>query len=99
MSWERHTVVTTVMLIAAAIIGLHTDIAHGQVPDGWLAAGSDPQDYDMGVDPAMAYGGKASGYIKSKVADPKGFGTLMQMFRPDDYRGRPKNCDRAASAD
>jgi hypothetical protein len=51
----------------------------------WFMAGSDPQDYEMGIDAHMAYNGKNSGYIKAKSAEPKGFGTMMQMFKTADY--------------
>lgn len=60
----------------------------GQLPDGWLAAGTYPQDYDTGVDRIVTYSGKPSVYIKSKVSEPMGFGTLTQTSKTDDYRGK-----------
>jgi hypothetical protein len=59
-----------------------------QLPDGWSASGSHPQDYEMGVDRTVAHGGRASGYVRPKVSDPAGYGTLMQVFAADDYRGK-----------
>jgi anti-sigma factor RsiW len=59
-----------------------------QLPDGWSASGSHPQDYEMGVDHTVAHGGRASGYVRPKVSDPAGYGTLMQVFAADDYRGK-----------
>lgn len=60
----------------------------GQLPDGWSASGSFPQDYEVGVDRTTAHGGQASGYVMSKVSDPMGYGTLMQAFAANDYRGK-----------
>jgi hypothetical protein len=51
----------------------------------WFMAGSDPRDYELGIDANMAYNGKNSGYIKAKSAEPKGFGTMMQMFKATGY--------------
>ena len=51
----------------------------------WFMAGSDPQDYELGIDANAVHTGKNSGYIKAKVAEPRGFGTMMQMFKANDY--------------
>lgn len=42
----------------------------------------------MRVDHTVAHGGRASGYVRQKVSDPTGYGTLMQVFAADDYRGK-----------
>jgi hypothetical protein len=54
----------------------------------WFMAGSHPQDYELGIDHRVTYNGKNSGSIKSIVAEPGGFGTLMQMFKADAYRNK-----------
>ncbi len=54
----------------------------------WFLAGSQPGDYEEGIDHTVTYNGKNSGYLKASVAQPKGFGTLMQMFKADQYRNR-----------
>jgi hypothetical protein len=41
----------------------------------------------MGIDQNETYLGKPSGYIKSRES-PKGFGTLMQMFKANTYAGK-----------
>lgn len=51
----------------------------------WFMAGSHPQDYEQGIDSSATYNGKKSGYLKSKVAQPGGFGTFMQMFKANYY--------------
>jgi hypothetical protein len=52
---------------------------------GWLLAGSDPGHYEVGAgdleDPP-----RRAGYLRAKP-QPQGFGTLMQMFKADSYRG------------
>jgi hypothetical protein len=65
-------------------------VSDRQLPSGWIAAGSHPEDYDMGVDHKVYYSGSsgsASAYIKSR-ASAQGFGTLMQMCKVDKYLGK-----------
>jgi hypothetical protein len=57
-------------------------------PKGWFAAGSHPQDYEMSVDMAVKHGGKAGAHVKFIGEKAEGFGTLMQEFKADDYRGK-----------
>ncbi len=60
-----------------------------QVPKGWVARGSNPENYDMRADLTVRHGGKASGHIKSKAsATAEGFGTMMQEIKADSYRGK-----------
>jgi hypothetical protein len=53
----------------------------------WFLAGDTPEDYAYGIDP-LTLNGKASAYLKAVVAQPVGFGTLMQDFRGIEYRGK-----------
>jgi RNA polymerase sigma factor (sigma-70 family) len=53
-------------------------------PKGWCMAGSAPQDYVSGVEESDE--GKPCAYLKAG-ASPSGFGTLMQTFRAERYRG------------
>ena len=70
-----------------ALFAALTLVASAETPAGWMTAGSAPKDYDFGTDIQSAEGGK-SAFIKSKPeAKGSGFGTLMQMFAADDYRG------------
>lgn len=58
-------------------------------PSGWFLAGSAPQSYDTGVDPQVVFAGQPAAYLRSVAAAPdQGFGTLMQSFRADDYKGQ-----------
>jgi hypothetical protein len=58
------------------------------VPTGWFRAGTAPQDYDMGIDREVSHGGRSSGFIQSKPVEHKGFGTLMQAIKADNYLGK-----------
>jgi hypothetical protein len=62
-------------------------IALADIPSGWYVAGSDSKDYEIGLDSKVSYTGRASAYIKA-LASPRGFATLMQGFRADQYRGK-----------
>ena len=53
---------------------------------GWFLAGDTPQDYAIGNEPTLLLNGKV--YLKSQVAHPSGFGTLMQAFQGRQYRGK-----------
>jgi hypothetical protein len=61
---------------------------HAQAPKGWIVAGSHPKDYQMSVDREVAHGGKASARLKSIAAKTSGFGTLMQTFQAETFRGK-----------
>jgi hypothetical protein len=59
------------------------------LPHGWIRAGSHPDEFAMGLDPQLAYRESPAGTLRSKrAASVKGFGTLMQSFRADRFRGR-----------
>lgn len=54
---------------------------------GWFISGSDPFDYEMGIDHTNVYQGKASGFLKSKNGrKPNGFATMMQQFSAKSYK-------------
>lgn len=56
---------------------------------GWFLSGSDPFNYEMGIDREVVHEGKASGYLKSKtVLDSTNFATMMQQFKADKYIGK-----------
>jgi hypothetical protein len=74
--------------VAAAKKAAEERAAAEKLLGGWLIGGSNRDDYTMGIDRTVRQSGKASGFIKAKVTDPKGHGALMQTFRADDYRGK-----------
>jgi hypothetical protein len=75
------------IIVAAAVLAAGVAISQ-EAPKGWFAAGSRPKDYKMAVDRSAAHGGQASAVLKSVVAKPEGFGTLMQTCKADTYRGK-----------
>jgi len=58
------------------------------VPTEWFLAGSRPQDYEVNRDEAVFASGEASALLASTVDEAPEFGTLMQTFPADDYRGQ-----------
>lgn len=74
-----------------AIVGLFAFVAlaaNSAAPAGWIVAGSAPKDYEFDTDAVQVAGGQKSAHIKGKPgAAESGFGTLMQMFAADEYRG------------
>ena len=62
--------------------------ASAELPKGWLHAGSRPSQYEMSVDRTVAHGGHASASVKSIAEATDGFGTLMQTFKADTFRGK-----------
>lgn len=80
---------SALLFVAAfAVTNLHAADVGTALRGGWIRAGSAPGDFDMGTDPAVAHSGKTSGFIKSKVAKPAGFGTLMQMAKAEPFHGK-----------
>ena len=75
------------IIIATLVLGGHR-AGGATAPNGWFAAGSRPRDYTMSVDRDTAHSGKASAHVKSIAAKPAGFGTLMQTFKADAFRGK-----------
>jgi hypothetical protein len=59
-----------------------------ETPKGWFAAGSRPKDYRMVLDRTMTHNGQGSAQLKCISSKPTGFGTLMQTFKADAYRGK-----------
>lgn len=58
------------------------------LPHGWYAAGSGHDNYEFSLDTDHFHSGKASGKITAKTKSPQGFGTLLQDFSADQYRGK-----------
>jgi hypothetical protein len=75
------------ILVAYTIVAA-TAAASAETPKGWFPAGSRPKDYKMSVDRTVVHSGKASALLKSVVSESGGFGTLMQTFKADAFRGK-----------
>jgi len=76
----RHPMLTLTVL--AATLTLHAQ-SIDTTPKGWFLAGSKPQDYHTGVEtPGTAFLASKPGITS------KGFGTLMQSIKADNYAGK-----------
>ena len=60
----------------------------GSAPQGWHIAGSNPENYETGVDSQAKRNGFPIAYLKSKASATVGFGTLMQSFSASKYAGQ-----------
>jgi hypothetical protein len=78
---------TLVVLSVVVFVNL-TGFAADGLPKGWFKAGTHPQNYEMSTDTVVKHGGKIGARIKFTGANAEGFGTLMQAFKADDYRGK-----------
>ena len=70
------TILITVLIIANN---------NNKIPEGWFPAGSNPSEYEMGVDNSIFQNGRACAYIKSKSPKQNQFGTLMQTIDAENY--------------
>jgi len=59
-----------------------------KIPDGWYPAGSNPNEYEMGIDNTIFQSGQSCAYIKSKNPKRDEFGTLMQTISAENYLGK-----------
>ena len=55
---------------------------------GWHMAGSQPRQYEHALVDDVTHAGKAVLALRSVVAQADGFGTLMQTFSAEHYRGQ-----------
>lgn len=62
-------------------------MASAAAPAGWFLAGSDPGAYQIERDVSVVRDGQASGRLAS-TGPSRGFGTMMQSFDSEDYRGK-----------
>ena len=86
----RHLMTCVVLVVLLVVIALPSAVGAqaGVVPQGWFKMGNTPQDYDVGTDEAVKRSGAASAYVRHRVPMPRGFGTLMQTFTAESYRGK-----------
>ena len=83
----KSTRISVCFLLLFPVLSL-TVFAADILPRGWFKAGSHPQNYEMSIDAAVMHSGKACAHIKSIGDKAEGFGTLMQAFKADVYRGK-----------
>lgn len=84
----KHKLLSLVLLILALESLTDGRVLTDDALKGWLRAGDRPQNYEMRLDKSTKHGGQASAHIKFMADKPEGFGTLMQSFKADVYRGQ-----------
>ena len=78
----------TKTLFAFSIATVLLSFTINSVPSGWFKAGSQPNDYNMGIDNTVFKSGNSSASIQSNKKKIKGFGTLMQTCLAEEYLGK-----------
>lgn len=58
------------------------------LPAGWVVAGKSPDLYKAGIDQTQTMSGKGAKYMRSIGKENASWGTLMQMFSAEKYRGQ-----------
>jgi hypothetical protein len=78
-------------IFGAALIATLLAMSATATPNGvrgWLLAGSKPAEYEIGVSPDGGQAHNPAAFLKSRVAQVAGFGTLMQQVDAESYRGK-----------
>ena len=75
-------------VLISLIVCLSPSVEAGNLPDGWILAGTNPGDYMVTLDSDNAYSGNVSALLESKSESARGFGTLMQQSAPGLYSGK-----------
>jgi hypothetical protein len=93
--WARRTliIVASAACLAIPLATLRASATEqparlGSAPQGWHIAGSNPENYETGVDSQAKRNGFPIAYLKSKASATVGFGTLMQSFSASKYAGQ-----------
>ena len=84
----RPAPISTASILTVNQAANSTALGANTFANGWFLAGTAPQNYETGIDRVVTHDGKSSGYISSTVPSSEGFGTWMQMFKADEYRGK-----------
>jgi hypothetical protein len=104
--WERR-----ILIVVATAAGLaippaalrapakDQPVRSASAPQGWHLAGSNPENYETGVDSEAKRNGFPVAYLKSKRSATAGFGTLMQMFSASKYAGQRIRLSASVKAD
>ncbi|NOK10442.1 AraC family transcriptional regulator [Corallococcus exercitus] len=59
-----------------------------KLPQGWYVTESAPQHYEAGVDETAPCEGTRSAFLRSRTQATDSFGTFMQAFSAQDFRGK-----------
>ena len=81
-------IIAALFVIAILITVLIIADNNNKTPTGWFPAGSNPSEYEMGIDNSVFQNGQACAYMKSKSPKENQFGTLMQTISAEYYLGK-----------
>ena len=73
--------------LAALVMSAWLPVAGAMQAPGWIKM-ADDSEYDAGADRSVTFGGRPSGYLKSKNPTSQGMGSYIQIFDAADYRGK-----------
>lgn len=74
-------------LAATSLFALADNGANKLSPE-WFVAGKSPNNYVAGIDHHATRSAAGAKYIRYDSGDKDSWGTLMQQFKADDYRGK-----------
>lgn len=77
---RKRIIASSLFILAAGLLSFNEEIT------GWYITGSDPGSYNIGTEVTADRGGKVA-FLKSNEPKIKGFGSLMQNFRPTEFIG------------
>lgn len=78
----------------ASVLLLASSFLQADAPPGWILSGSNPENYETGLDSKVTIGGQPSAYLRttgnaSDFKGPQNFGTLAQSFQVSkEYAGQ-----------
>jgi len=79
---------TGIMLKSVLLTAILLNDFFSEAPKGWIKAGSDPSKFEAGVVQDPVKKDNKVAYLKSVSDTVNGFGTLMQQFKADRYKGK-----------
>ncbi|MCP3138797.1 AraC family transcriptional regulator [Pyxidicoccus xibeiensis] len=84
----RKKLATLLLALAATAAGAQPSGGSQKLPVGWYVTESAPKRYEAGVDSSAPCEGTRSAYLRSLTPDENGYGTFMQAFGAQDFRGK-----------
>jgi hypothetical protein len=81
-------IIVALSVIAVVITVIIVANNNNKIPNGWYPKGSNPSEYEIGIDNSIFQNGQACAYIKSKSPKENQFGTLMQTISAENYLGK-----------
>ncbi|AKJ01404.1 hypothetical protein ATI61_103111 [Archangium gephyra] len=87
---DRMKRILTLLWVAALAFGGPASAADDKkaLPPGWFVTESTPKLYEAGLDTESPCEGNRSAYLRSLQASPSGYGTFMQAFGAQTFRGK-----------